>query len=173
MPTPTYTPLANATVSVTAASITFSNIPATYRDLVLSLGIRSTYALGNDDYLKLTFNGDTGNNYNYLFMNGSGTAATSGSNSNVAFISDSTFSTSTAASGIFTPVQINIQDYSATDKHKTTVSRSSASTTGLVVSATAGRWANTAAVNSITLTCFQAAATFAAGSTFSLYGIAS
>ena len=35
MPTPTYTPLATVTLGTSAASVTFSSIPATYRDLIL------------------------------------------------------------------------------------------------------------------------------------------
>jgi len=69
----------------------------------------------------------------------------------------------------------SIMDYSATDKHKTVISRfnrvggdaTSADGTGAV----AVRWADTSAITSIVI--FPTANTLASGSTFSLYGIAS
>jgi hypothetical protein len=158
------------TLGSTASSVSFSNIPATYRDLIVVLSIRSTHS-GNEDFSVMRFNGDSGSNYSYVFMNGSGAVATSSSSSSVTFISDSTFAGSTATANVFTPALINIEDYSATDKHKTTISRSSSTTTSGQVSATAGRWANTAAITSVAFTCFQSGASYAAGSTFSLYGV--
>jgi hypothetical protein len=59
-------------------------------------------------------------------------------------------------------------DYSATDKHKTYVSQNGTSNKGSEVAA--GRWANTAAVTSLTLSSVNGW-TFAAGSTFALYGV--
>jgi hypothetical protein len=170
MPTMTYTPLANLTLGSSAASVTFSSIPATYRDLIVVLNIRSTHS-GDEDYALMRFNGDTGSNYSYVFMNGSGAAATSGTASSSTFINDSNFAANSATANVFTPAVINIQDYSATDKHKTTISRSNSTTASGQVSATAGRWANTAAITSVAFTCFQSGASYASGSTFSLYGV--
>ena len=59
-------------------------------------------------------------------------------------------------------------DYSATDKHKTMLSRGGSSSFG--VGMNAGRWANTSAVTSV-LVIGQSGLDFAAGSTFYLYGI--
>ena len=61
----------------------------------------------------------------------------------------------------------SFMDYSATDKHKTVLIR--ANHPGETV-ACAGRWANTAAITSITI---NTASTFVIGSVFSLYGIVS
>jgi hypothetical protein len=58
-------------------------------------------------------------------------------------------------------------DYSATDKHKTVLVRSNAASTG--VEAIAQRWASTAAITSILV--FPSTGSWAAGGTFSLYGI--
>lgn len=70
---------------------------------------------------------------------------------------------------------INIMDYSATDKHKTTLIRNGkqgGSNDG--VEAIAGRWANTAAITSLEIFSITGGGiTFSAGSTFALYGIAS
>lgn len=50
--------------SGSAADVTFSSIPATYRDLEVRVRGRGTTA-ANEVGLQIQFNGDTGNNYNY------------------------------------------------------------------------------------------------------------
>jgi hypothetical protein len=155
MPTPTYTPLATVTLGSTTSSVTFSSIPATYRDLIL---ITNGKATGGDDYV-IYFNGDTTTgNYSRVLMNGNGstTASFSGSGSNPAAIYDT--------DGVFVH---QIMDYSATDKHKTYLARSN--TAGVVVIAGAARWANTAAITSVLAK--PASASFASGTTLSLYGV--
>jgi hypothetical protein len=59
-------------------------------------------------------------------------------------------------------------DYSATDKHKTILSR--ANVAGTFTMALAGRWANTSAINQVSI--FRTGQTFSSGSVLSLYGIA-
>ncbi len=59
-------------------------------------------------------------------------------------------------------------DYSATDKHKTVLTRYGSAATD--IQATASRWESTAAVNSVTI--FDVLGqTYQVGSTFSLYGV--
>jgi hypothetical protein len=153
MPTLTYTPLATITLGSSASSVTFSSIPATYRDLIL-------VALPLGDEAGIRFNGDTGSNYTYVQMFGNGTSP----------FSDSGTLTSLYVTGPSVPAIAQIMDYSATDKHKTALNRrNTASLT--FVAAMANRWANTAAVN--TMTIIALATTFTAGSRFDLYGIAS
>jgi hypothetical protein len=59
-----------------------------------------------------------------------------------------------------------IMDYSATDKHKTVLDRWNRPSA--FVFATAGRWADNTAVNTVRLV---PTGTFSVGSTFSLYGV--
>jgi len=75
MPTPTYTPLATVTLGSTAASVTFSSIPATYRDLILIITAQRT---GSPVNVGMRFNGDSGSNYSSVFMTGTGSSAISG-----------------------------------------------------------------------------------------------
>jgi hypothetical protein len=166
MPTPTYTPLATVTLGSSASSVTFSSIPATYRDLVLVYAGRTT-STADGDALIARYNGDTGSNYSQVRMAGFGTTTFSGSFSGTVHevgrlhtsISDNT----NPSQGL-----VNLMDYSATDKHKTSVSRSGYAAN--LVDATAARWANTAAITTILL--FPATTTnFAAGATFNLYGV--
>ena len=161
MPTPTYIPLATITLSTTDASIVFSSIPATYRDLVLVFRGDGNVPGGADISIRL--NGDTGANYNRVFMIGNGSTTASGANSNV-----NEMDALSVANGRQISLLINIMEYSATNKHKTVLTRDNDS--GFQVGARAFRWANTAAVTSVTM--FTSAGSFISGSTFSLYGIA-
>jgi hypothetical protein len=156
MPTPTYTALANVTLGSSAASVTFSSIPATYRDLILIA--RGTSASSADD-VRVYYNADTNNaNYSSVQMLGTGAAAQSST-----FLTTGVFATD-ASQIIF-----QIMDYSATDKHKTLLSRSDR--TGSTVQANAYRWANTAAVTTVRVQMIGI--NFAASTTFNLFGIAS
>jgi len=153
MATPTYTPLATITLASTDSEIVFSSIPATYRDLILVFnGTGST----NAGYI-VNFNSNT-TGYTRVGMVGDSGGASSFAESNGAWLEVST-NPSMAV--------LQVMDYSATDKHKTALSRTNVS--GTFVMALAGRWANTAAVTSISL--YRSAQTFSAGSTFSLFGV--
>ena len=161
MGTPTYTALANITLGSSASSVTFSSIPATYRDLVLEIVIQpSGTALDN---VFLRFNSDSGSNYSYVeaFGTGSGTGSPSGT---LAYFFLGYHGGGTSSTQIGTTVL----DYSATDKHKTGLTRNDKSDQG--TSMIASRWANTAAITSVLVD--SVAATFPTGSTFNLFGIA-
>jgi hypothetical protein len=162
MPTPTYTALATVTLGSSASSVTFSSIPATYRDLVLVHA--GTSSNGSLNSLLLRFNGDSGSNYTLVYMEGNGSSANSGTGSGTGV--NAGFTVSSPVSNNIT----QIMDYSATDKHKTVLSRKNTSSSN--ANAQASRWANTAAITSIVCTV-DSGATFSTGSTFNLYGIAS
>jgi hypothetical protein len=156
MPTPTYTPLATVTLGSSASSVTFSNIPATYRDLILVFD--GVVSAGGGEVVFINFNGDTtSGNYSSVFANGNGSTAGSSTDPRrlgLLYASRSSFIA-------------NIMDYSATDKHKTYLSRDGASSN--VVEMIAGRWANTAAITSLRV--LTDANGLASGSTLSLYGV--
>jgi hypothetical protein len=158
MPTPTYTPLATVTLGSSASSVTFSSIPATYRDLVMVVnGITTTNA-----NLDIRINGDTGSNYPEVLMSGDGSSTYSEATTRTYLRLDYNGFIGTTAGHVSI---VQFMDYSATDKHKTVLARGNNASNGVV--ATAGRWTNTAAVTSIALIN----TTFAAGMTVSLYGI--
>jgi hypothetical protein len=62
---------------------------------------------------------------------------------------------------------IQIMDYSATDKHKTILSRYNSPSASLQMAAE--RWANTSAITSIY--CGMKTGTMSSGTTLSLYGV--
>jgi hypothetical protein len=159
-----YVALANATVSTPVLSVTFSSVSQSFRDLVVVISGRETASNGsNNTYLR--FNNDSGSNYSMVRMNGDGSAANADTVSGVtvagwAFIENSPTSN-------FTPIIYNINDYSATDKHKAVLGRGSGASN--FVSATASRWANTAAITTVEVR--TSTTSFVAGSTISLYGV--
>ena len=160
MPTPTYTALATTTLASATTSLTFSSIPATYRDLVVV--VAQTTNTGS--YSQMRLNGDTGANYPYVVMYTDPTIQTTSGTYNQFYGAWILTDGGTLANGIW-----QIMDYSATDKHKTVLARFNyTKSASLVVEAAAGRWANTSAVTSATIF-----GSFAAGSVFSIYGIAS
>lgn len=157
MPTNTYTALATVTLGGSDADITFASIPGTYRDLILV--VEGTSNVSSNAFLR--FNGDTTTaNYSNVFANGNGSTTSSSSNADGSYIG-----------GIYGSNRsinfIQIMDYSATDKHKTRLSRMSVQ--GSEINMVASRWANTAAVTSMTFTLLSN--TMASGTTLSLYGI--
>jgi len=165
MPTPTYVSLGTITLSSTDSEILFSSIPATYRDLILVAQVKATSAVDN---MNLRLNGDTGSNYSYVIMRGTGSSAPSSAESGQTFMRADLF-----GSGVETDLDnfyiIQIMDYSATDKHKTVLNRQNNSSQN--VGAIAGRYASNTAVSSVSI--FINSTTFAAGTTASLYGIVS
>lgn len=158
-----WTPLANITLGSAQASVTFSSISGTYRDLVL---VCHYLAASSGSYPVIRFNSDTSDaNYRFVEVVGNGTSASSSSGNGLYFGNNYQPSDNTNPQ----PVVIQILDYSATDKHKTALLRTNASTQG--VSILAGRWANTAAITSITIN--GNFVNIAAGSSFALYGVSS
>jgi len=165
MPTNTYTPLATLTLTGGDSEIVFSNIPATYRDLIVVAQFQMS---GTSSASRLRLNGDTGANYSGVWATGTGSGSGgSGSESGAtgariigaSFGPDNTFGNQ---------LILQVMDYSATDKHKTVLSRYSGAATE--VQMTASRWANTAAVTSVTIYDVLGQ-TYQSGSTFSLYGV--
>jgi hypothetical protein len=162
-PVSTYVPLATITLASTDSEVVFANIPNTYRDLVLVINAKYTGISRTTFYCRL--NGDSGNNYNLVAAGGNGSSAVSYAQTGVNYFYGL----------ISNQLSVNthqFMDYSATDKHKlalTRISDAAGAAASESISMLAQRWANTAAITSITLTPTNNS--IAGGSTFSLYGI--
>jgi len=160
MPTPTYLLVATTTLLGNTNQVVFGSLPQTYRDLIVVYS--GTLSTGGPSGIEFYFNADeTAANYSYVWAYGESGGAASASGTNQFFVGSSGQSTSI----------LQIMDYSATDKHKTTLTRSSsaASETDMLAS----RWANTAAITSIVFKDSSAGFNFASGCTFSIYGVIS
>ncbi len=164
MPTPTYVSLASITLSSNQTSVVFSNIPSTFKDIVLigNWQNSSTSSAG-----RLQLNNDTGSNYFGVWLTGNGSTTGSGSES-----SQTSARIAGAISGpdnLFTnTVIINFMDYSSTTKDKNMLSRFGSSNRETQV--TASKWASTNAVTSIKFFDILGQ-TFQSGATFAIYGI--
>jgi hypothetical protein len=159
VPTATYIALANTTLGSASSSVTFSSIPATYRDLVLVINATTTA----DSYYFYELNGDTNAGaYERIRMIGFGSGSGSSSAASNNILADT--SSTTPLSDI-----LQWNDYSATDKQKCLLVRGNLSS--YAVMTTLSRWTSTNAVTSIKI--LAASTTFKSGSTFSLFGIVS
>lgn len=149
--------LANFTVASAQATVTFSNIPATYRDLRLVVSGGMTVASS----LTMQINGDTTGKYNRVNVGGNGASALSTNTASATSIALNGFSTSGDNS------IIDFLDYAVTDKQKIGQYRSNSQ----VYNVEGGHWryASTAAITSFAVS--SGSSTFIAGTTFTLFGI--
>jgi hypothetical protein len=169
----TYETIATTSISSATSSITFNSIPQSYTDIVLTM----TPVLGTDSYPYLRFNGDSGNSYSDIFMGGNQAGTVYGSYrgtqsrgyiaENVTHLTDTNSKTN---------ILVNIMSYTGTSNHKTWLARGNAPYSGTYsgVELIAGRWANTAAITSITVGTAAGGTDYnlGAGTVISLYGIA-
>jgi len=158
--TPTYTAIASITLGSSASSVTFSSIPQDYRDLIIVVG--ANIDVSSD--ILMTLNGDTTDtNYQMVRFRGDGSVAASQSNN------DRQIGVNRAGAGTET---IQIMDYSATDKYKTSGIRNSytGGSPGQVVMVSS-TYKSTAAVTNVKIE--KSANSYLTGSTFALFGIAS
>ncbi len=150
MPTSTYDLIASNVLGSSAASVTFSSISASYRDLVLIVN-----RLSSGNFTSLVFNSDTGSNYIRIVVEAY----------------PSTIQTSTGTYSQFYPgvnvgdvlAIFQIFDYAQTDKHKSILTQLNDDGE---LNISAGRWASTSAITSIT-----ANGGFDTGDSLYLYGI--
>jgi hypothetical protein len=158
----TYEKIATTTLGSAAATVTFSSITGTYTDLVLITN-SATGVADIDMYIQV--NSDTGSNYSWTRMQGSGTVAGSARSSSsslgyrVGNMSGSNVGQNNAI--------IQFQNYSNTTTDKTILSRSN--NASLLVEFFVGLWRNSSAITSMNIK--TQSGNFSVGSTFTLYGI--
>lgn len=145
-----------------STSLTFSGIPSTYKHLQ----IRGIAYDGIGNPLQIQFNGDTGSNYAYHRLQGTGSTASTGaaSTTEINFVGYAAAAASNYGSSI-----IDIHDYSSTSKYKTSRAMMGyeANGSGLIL-LNSGLWMNTSAITSITILASSALSSL---STFALYGM--
>lgn len=161
--TTTYDKIATTTLTSTQSTITFSSITSAYTDLVIVLTVKSS-ALG-DIYLRL--NSDTGTNYSYQYLSGTGSISEAGRavNGDYGLLLDAYGLPDNNNNHI---AIANINNYSNTTTFKTCLSRSNNAANG--TDAVVSLWRSTSAVNALTFR-FNGAQTFSAGSIITIYGI--
>ena len=176
--TPTsFESIATATGTGSSNTITFSNIPSTYKHLQIRGTFRDTFALGSvrGANLQVIFNGDTGANYVRHRLYGNGTsAATDGATglSNILLMSAGITSAGSNTDGLGAFI-IDIHDYASTSKNKTLRAFSGAdlniADVNFRVVLNSGLWLSTSAISTISL--IADSQNIASNSVFALYGI--
>lgn len=163
---PTYQSIATTTLGSASYPVTFSSIPSTYTDLILT--INGAGASTNDIYCRV--NSDSGSNYSRTILYGDGTTAGSVRASNA------TAATLDYYGGLDTTVGNSVQivhfmNYSNSTTYKTILVRSNRAGAG--TDAMVNLWRSTAAINRIDLYIGGSLnINWAIGSTLTLYGIA-
>ena len=154
----TYTPIATNTVAnSTTASVTFSSISGSYTDLVL---VSNGGAVGGFNGL-ITFNSDSGANYGWNRLLGTGSSASCDRNLSANSINFLVYDYPTHT--------VNVQNYSNTSVQKSVMVRFNNPSNYL--GAVSGIWRSTAAITSVTIATPGGGAYFPSGMTFNLYGI--
>ena len=160
----TYTPIATTTLGSAASSVTFSSISGSYTDIRLVANIKGS----TTSYPTIRLNGDTGSNYSDTELNGNGTSAASGRNSNTSVMYFTRSAVWTSSDFSFN-VLSDFMNYSNTTTYKTVLSRANAA--GSSVDAVVSLWRSTSAITQIVISA--ASGTMDVGSTFTLYGVKS
>lgn len=158
--TPTYILLNQITLAAASSSVTFSNIPQNYGDLVLCIN----GSLSSSGVTQLNPNGDSANtNRSAVYMSGSVIAGASSGTLGAQNVRNIGSLNGTSRFN----AEIQLMDYSATDKHKTFLIRYDDS--AVATEAMVQRYAVTTALTSLNLT--TSGGNFTVGTTFYLYGV--
>ena len=166
----TYTLINSTSLSTTAASVTFSAIPATYDDLVVSVNARCDVASISQG-LRLTANISTASNNSFTLIQGDGSSAVSSNAASASFITIGNINGTTSTTNTFQNLEIYIPSYRVSQKKPLSgfnVLENNA--TEAYIRATAALIDSTSAITSLTLEV-ASSGNFVSGSTFWLYGI--
>jgi len=160
-------------LAATSSSITFSSL-AGYEDLLVSIMARGDSAVTSLN-VQCRFNGDSGTNYGYQKIQGTGTTASVANQGGTAatFLFPGIVPGSTAQANACGYIDLAIPAYLRTVFNKIAFAKNSCqigSTTGStsLLQTINGFWANTAAITSINLS--PASGNFIIGSTFAVFG---
>lgn len=154
----TYEPIASTTLGSAVTTVTFSDIPGTFTDLVIVAAVKGSASA----YPRIQING-SGANLSRLWLAGNGSSASSSKSSDNYIVGGLYWNT---ADNAFTTIT-HIFGYSNTTTFKTLLTRASNASVG--VEAVVNTWRTTSAITSFSY--YASSGNLAIGSTFSLYGI--
>lgn len=170
--TTSFESISTVTLGSTQSTIEFTGIVGTYKHLQIRGISRDTSSSYASNDLVLQFNTDTGANYSWHRLYGTGSAAMADSTANANYMILGQESTSNSGASMFGGTVIDILDYSNTNKYKTARSLSGIDLNGNTdgrMMLQSGLWRSTSAVTSVLLK--PATGSFAANSSFALYGV--
>jgi hypothetical protein len=166
----TYTLISSNVLASSAASVTFSAIPATYTDLVIKISGRLEDT--GSSFPRIRFNGITTTTYSATYLRGDGSSANSARDPNDSYIAYMIEDNASNTSNTFSNQEIYIPSYTASQSKPVGISyarESNSTSTDVNLGVVAGLWRNNAAITEISLTPIST--NYTTGSTFYLYGI--
>ena len=164
----TYELIASNTLTTSAASVTFSSIPATYTDLVLRWSARCDTTTENVD---IQLNAAT-TNYSLTYLDGYGSSGTASGRLTTGLVGIRVYgmTNSNNTANTFGSAEFYLPNYAnSTNKPNSTFAVTETNGTVALIQAVAGLRSNTDAVSSLKLA--TGSGNFVSGSSFFLYGI--
>jgi hypothetical protein len=159
----TYIPIATTTLGTSASSINFSSIPGTYTDLVLRF---SGLITSGTDTLAIQVNNDTGNSYSDTFMYANGGSAYASYDNGLTYFLGSPLNATYP-----TFHTMNFFSYANTGVAKMVLSQGASDKNGSGETRTLAQyWNGSSAITSIQIIA-ASGASFATGTTATLWGI--
>jgi hypothetical protein len=166
-----YDSLATVTLSSATSTITFAGIPSGYKHLQIRISAQTNRSSGLSD-CQIQLNGDTGSNYSWHSLVGSGSAASSGTGTSTTFmvLGSNSIPSSGAQTNIYNGLVIDVLDYANTNNYKTLRGLGGEDANGSgYVSLNSGSWRSTSAITSIVIT--PDTGSMNTYSSFALYGV--
>lgn len=162
--------IASNTLTGTAASVTFSNIPATFTDLILRISARTDQANPTATFL-VRYNGSSAANYSATYLYTGGSTPTSYRDTNATSMEEGGATANTGTANTFGSTEIYIPNYAGTTNKPNSsfyVGENNSASVFLIGTA-AGLRSVTDAITSIGL--LTTSGNFVSGSSFFLYGL--
>jgi hypothetical protein len=165
--------IASTILSEASPSVTFDNLgqfAGVYKHLKLVGVARTARTASQGDNLSVQFNGDTGSNYRWHLLLGTGSSVLSLASAQGTETLPFWVNSNTSPTGAFGVGEVDILD--AFSSNKNTVIRSLTGTAGAEVNIrlTSGLWINTASLTSLRVYSVNGS-NLLQGSRFSLYGV--
>jgi hypothetical protein len=169
----TYTLISSNVLTSSAATVSFTSIPATYTDLVIRVSARTDIPGANQD-INVQYNSSTGANYSQTTLLGNGTAADTYRSTNASTdVALGTVVGATATANTFNSLEFYIPNYAGSTRKPSSIfsvaENNSATQYNTYIYTVAGNWALTNAITEIKFSV--SSYNFVSGSSFYLYGI--
>ena len=165
----TYKVITNVVANGTSGTISFTNIPQTYTDLILLISARTTWTTDTNDQIRIYLNGNT-SNYAHKLLLGTGTT-TDGDGSTAAPGVNAQTETGAMTANTFSNDFIYIPNYTSSE-YKIVSHEHVAENNAALAYSTLGAtlWSNSSPITSISISTFRGY-DWAQYSTATLYGI--
>jgi hypothetical protein len=173
--TGTYELIETYVLGSSQSSVVFSNLgtySSTYKHLQIRGSVRSDRSGFNASIYAMRFNGDTGANYSWHSLRGTGSAGESEGVANASLMRVSFVPAAPSTANGFDALVVDIIDPYSTSKNKTAKSLAGIASSQNNISLMSGNFRSLSAITSVTfLDELSGSNNFVAGSRFSIYGI--